>query len=225
MADIAGISKEYQLQSLTEKEVDPDPFSQFNKWWEEAIKSVVPEINAMTLATASAAGVPSARTVLLKGVTEDGFIFFTNYNSQKGKELAQNPNACLVFFWAPLERQVIIEGVAEKISDVESDAYFNSRPLESRIGAWSSPQSTVINSRDIIEDNVAQFSKQFADGNIPRPLNWGGYLVKPKKIEFWQGRAGQAACTTVYNIRYKRMDFGKLNGWPHNGNNAIEFRN
>ena len=185
---IADIRKDYIKQTLLEQDVDHDPFLQFNKWWDEAIKSELDEINAMTLATATVNGMPSARIVLLKSVSEEGFVFFTNYNSQKGKELLENPNACLVFFWKELERQISISGKVEKISDGESDEYFLSRPEGSRIGAWASPQSNVIASRGIIEDNIAKYQQQFADGEIARPPHWGGYIVIPSVIEFWQGR-------------------------------------
>lgn len=185
--NIADIRKEYQLQSLLESDVADDPFVQFNRWWADAENSQLDEINAMTLATASAAGIPSARTVLLKSVTDNGFVFFTNYNSQKGKELAENPNACLVFFWKELERQVRILGKTEKVNDEESDEYFNSRPRGSRIGAWASPQSSVIASREVIEENITRLEEQFTE-NISRPPHWGGYIVIPSVIEFWQGR-------------------------------------
>ena len=185
---IADIRKDYIKQTLLEQDVDHDPFLQFNKWWDEAIKSELDEINAMTLATATVNGMPSARIVLLKSVSEEGFVFFTNYNSQKGKELLENPNACLVFFWKELERQISISGKVEKISDGESDEYFLSRPEGSRIGAWASPQSSIIASREIIEDNIAKYQQQFADGEIARPPHWGGYIVIPSVIEFWQGR-------------------------------------
>ncbi len=186
--NIADIRKDYQLQSLLEKDVDHDPFVQFNTWWDDAIKSELEEINAMTLATASASGKPSARTVLLKSVSENGFVFFTNYNSHKGKELEENPNACLVFFWKELERQIRITGKVEKVTAVESDEYFNSRPEGSKIGAWASPQSSVIESREIIEENITQYEHRFADEKITRPPHWGGYIVIPTVIEFWQGR-------------------------------------
>lgn len=185
--NIADIRKEYQLQSLLERDVADDPFVQFNRWWADAENSQLDEINAMTLATASAAGIPSARTVLLKSVSAAGFVFFTNYNSHKGKELAENPNACLVFFWKELERQVRILGKTEKVSEEESDEYFNSRPRGSRIGAWASPQSSVITSREIIEENIIRLEEQFKE-NISRPPHWGGYIVIPSVIEFWQGR-------------------------------------
>src|ERR1700754_778478 len=148
---IADIRKDYQLQTLLETDIASDPFSQFNKWWNEAVKSEIDEVNAMTLATASATGIPSARTVLLKSFSSEGFVFFTNYNSKKGKEIEENPHACLVFFWKELERQVRITGTIEKVSEAESNEYFVSRPMGSRIGAWASPQSSVISSREIIE--------------------------------------------------------------------------
>ena len=185
---IADIRREYQMQTLLEKDVDQDPFLQFNKWWDDAIKSELDEINAMTLATATVNGMPSARIVLLKSVSEDGFIFFTNYNSQKGKELFENPNACLVFFWKELERQIRITGKVKKVSAAESDEYFASRPEGSRIGAWASPQSSIIVSREIIEGNIVMYQKQYADEKIIRPPHWGGYIVMPSVIEFWQGR-------------------------------------
>ena len=185
---IADIRKEYSMQTLLEKDVAQDPFVQFDKWWNEAIQSELEEINAMTLATATLNGMPSARIVLLKSVTQDGFMFFTNYNSQKGKELLENPNACLVFFWKELERQIRISGSVEKISAVESDEYFVSRPEGSRIGAWASPQSSVIVSRDVIEENRLKYRQQFTGGNINRPPHWGGYILRPTVIEFWQGR-------------------------------------
>ncbi|MEO6541773.1 MAG: pyridoxamine 5'-phosphate oxidase, partial [Ferruginibacter sp.] len=189
--NIADIRKDYQMQSLLETDVSGDPFEQFSKWWADAEKSELDEINAMTLATASKTGIPAARIVLLKSVTETGFVFFTNYNSAKGRELEENPHACLVFFWKELERQIRISGKVEKISTAESDAYFNSRPEGSRIGAWASPQSRIIASREIIENNIAEYMQQFADGNIARPPHWGGYIVVPTVIEFWQGRTNR----------------------------------
>jgi len=188
---IPDIRKEYKLQSLNEADVTADPFSQFTAWWDDAIKSEISEVNAMTLATATATGVPSARIVLLKGFDENGFVFFTNYESQKGKEIETNPHVALVFFWKELERQVRIEGVTEKISEADSDAYYQSRPPGSRIGAWASPQSEVIENRDVIENNFAAVEKKFGKGDIPRPAYWGGYIVKPSMIEFWQGRSSR----------------------------------
>ena len=190
MKSLADIRKDYILQTLQEEDVATDPIEQFNKWWDESIKSEIIEANAMTLATANTAGIPSARTVLLKAFSTEGFIFFTNYESQKGEDLAANPNAALLFFWKEMERQVRIEGKVEKISEEESDAYFNSRPLGSRIGAWASPQSKVINDRTVIEDNVQKFTEEFGE-KIPRPPHWGGYLLVPVKMEFWQGRSSR----------------------------------
>ena len=185
---IADIRKDYQLQSLLETDVADNPFEQFNRWWDDAIKSELDEVNAMTLATASATGMPSARIVLLKSVSADGFVFFTNYNSHKGKELLENPFGCLVFFWKELERQIRITGTIEKVSAAESDEYFYSRPVGSRIGAWASPQSSVIPSRETIETNIEKYEQEFAGTEIARPPHWGGYIVKPTLIEFWQGR-------------------------------------
>jgi pyridoxamine 5'-phosphate oxidase len=188
---IAGIRRDYQMKSLQENDVAPDPFEQFSKWWDEAIKSELDEVNAMTLATASATGMPSARIVLLKSYSADGFVFFTNYNSNKGKEIEENPYACLVFFWKELERQIRISGTIEKVSEAESDEYFFSRPVGSRIGAWASPQSSIIPSRETIEMNLTKYEQQFAGGEITRPPHWGGYIVKPTVVEFWQGRSNR----------------------------------
>lgn len=188
---IADIRKDYRMHSLNEADVAAHPIDQFTRWWDEAVESKIEEVNAMTLATATASGLPSARIVLLKGYDKRGFIFFTNYHSHKGRELEQNPRACLVFFWKELERQVRIEGLVEKIPAAESEEYFNSRPEGSRIGAWASPQSTVIKGREVIEENVTSLEKRFAGGTIPRPEHWGGYLVKPVNIEFWQGRSSR----------------------------------
>ncbi len=186
--NIADIRKDYQLQTLLETDVANDPFVQFGAWWDDAVKSELDEVNAMTLATASASGMPDARIVLLKSASAEGFVFFTNYNSHKGKELEENPHACLVFFWKELERQVRISGSVVKVSAAESDVYFNSRPKGSRIGAWASPQSQVIASREIIEQHILKYEQQFAEENITRPPHWGGYTVIPTMLEFWQGR-------------------------------------
>lgn len=191
MSSIADIRKDYRLQSLSENDVNANPFRQFDTWWQEAINSSIEEVNAMTLATASADGIPSARIVLLKSYDERGFVFFSNYNSYKARHMEENPRACLVFFWKELERQVRITGLVEKVSAAESDTYFHSRPEGSRIGAWASPQSAVITNREWLEEQQYQFAKEFASKAVVRPSHWGGYRVKPVTIEFWQGRANR----------------------------------
>jgi len=203
---IADIRTDYIMSVLSETEVAADAFDQFTKWWDEAVKSEIYEVNAMTLAAATKDGVPSARIVLLKGYDKNGFVFFTNYLSNKGKELAENPRACLLFFWKELERQVRIDGTVEKVTPAESEEYFQSRPPGSRIGAWASPQSTVIANREVIEKNVAELEKKYASGDIPRPEHWGGYVIKPTSIEFWQGRSNRLHD----RIRYTRQ---KNNQW------------
>ncbi len=203
--EIADIRKDYGLKTLNEWDVCQNAFDQFDTWWKEALNSEILEVNAMTLATATKAGLPSARIVLLKDYDRRGFVFFTNYNSHKGRQMEDNPQAALVFFWKELERQVRIEGAIEKVSDAESDAYFFSRPLSSRIGAWASPQSEVINDRDILEENVKNLSAQFGD-TVARPAHWGGYRLVPTLIEFWQGRSSRLHD----RIQYTRLQDG---GW------------
>lgn len=196
---IANIRRDYKLQTLSEEEVAVSPFLQFSKWWNEAVESHIDEVNAMTLATVDSAGKPHARIVLLKDYDENGFVFFTNYNSNKGKEMENNPNVSLVFFWKELERQVRIEGSVTKIAAAKSDEYFFSRPAGSRIGAWASPQSSVITSRKVIEDNFLITEQKFGSEQIPRPEHWGGYIVAPDCFEFWQGRSSRLHD----RIRYK----------------------
>ena len=187
---LVGLRKDYSLKTLDEKDVDRDPLKQFGVWMVEAIHAQVPEPTAMTLSTVNAAGRPSGRIVLLKGVDPRGFVFFTNYSSRKGRDLAENPVAALTFMWKELERQVRIEGKVEKVSAAESDAYFETRPLGSRIGAWASPQSDVIEAREWLEKRWTQFADQHGEAP-PRPPHWGGYRVMPDYLEFWQGRSSR----------------------------------
>jgi pyridoxamine 5'-phosphate oxidase len=197
---IADIRKEYKLKSFTESDADGNAIQQFGKWWKQAADSEILEVNAMTLATASSDGIPSARIVLLKGFDEKGFSFFTNYNSFKAQQIAENPRACLVFFWRELERQVRVTGVVGKLPGTESDAYFNSRPEGSRIGAVASPQSQVIPSRKWLDQEVANTALKYDDKAIVRPEYWGGYLVRPITIEFWQGRSSRLHDRLQYTL-------------------------
>lgn len=191
MNSIASIRKDYKLRSFLESDADINPVVQFTKWWNEAIESNIDEVNAMTLATADENGQPSARIVLLKGMNNNGFEFFTNYESHKAKQMLINNKVALVFFWKELERQIRIEGIVTKAPAALSDEYFLSRPQESRIGAWSSPQSSVIASREILEENVEVNRKKFENETVTRPSFWGGYIVTPTLFEFWQGRASR----------------------------------
>ena len=183
----SNLRKEYRRDRLRKANAAADPFVQFGYWLEEATQSPLHEPNAMTLATASGDGRPSARMVLLKGFDARGFVCFTNFESRKGQELAENPVASLVFWWDILERQVRIEGRVERLSDEESDEYYNSRPLGSRLGAWVSAQSRVIDNRELLEADLAELQQRHADQVPPRPPFWGGYRVLPETIEFWQG--------------------------------------
>lgn len=189
--NIADIRQDYMLAALDEETAGSDPVAFFSRWFTEAEAAQITEINAMTLATVGADNYPHARIVLLKGLDDQGFVFFTNYDSNKGNELSANPHAALVFFWKELERQVRIEGVIEKVSASDSDIYFNSRPAASRIGAWSSPQSREITHRNILDLNYEKYTAEFSDIDIPRPAHWGGYRLIPTRIEFWQGRSSR----------------------------------
>jgi pyridoxamine 5'-phosphate oxidase len=206
---IADIRKDYRLKSLLEEDVLSDPIQQFTNWWSEAVNSKIDEVNAMTLATVAADGTPSARIVLLKGLTAEGFVFYTNYDSSKGKQLAENPKAALVFFWKELERQVRVEGIVEKVSEADSEAYFASRPAASKLGAWASTQSLPIPGREILEQNVAKYKAEFGE-SIPKPPHWGGYVVKPVRVEFWQGRSSRLHDRILYSRDNEKWNIQRL---------------
>ncbi len=204
--DLAALRQDYVAHGLRRADLDPDPFKQFATWFGQAAAAQIPDVNAMALATAGADGAPAVRIVLLKGISEHGFVFYTNYGSEKGRHLEENPRAALNLFWEPLERQIRIDGQVEKTSREESEEYFHSRPIGSQLGAWASRQSEVIASREALEAQLARVTEQYGSGVVPLPPHWGGYVVVPRTIEFWQGRANRLHD----RFRYTRQADG---GW------------
>jgi pyridoxamine 5'-phosphate oxidase len=211
MDKFADLRKEYTRASLDFTNVNKNPVLQFEKWFDEAINSNALEPSAMTLATISENGKPSGRIVLLKGIKENQFYFYTNYQSQKGQELEKNPACALTFFWPELERQVRISGFAQRTSIDDSDKYFQSRPRSSQLGAWASPQSIVIKDREILEQRVKELEQKFKDDKVvPRPKQWGGYAVTPFEIEFWQGRPSRLHDRLLYTLIDKEWKINRL---------------
>lgn len=208
--EVADLRKDYRLASLDEGDVAKDPIEQFERWWKDATSGQLDEPNAMTLATSTPDGHPSARIVLLKSFDADGFVFFTNYESQKGVEMAANPNVSLLFFWRELERQVRIDGTVSKAAPEISDEYYNSRPPGSRIGAIASPQSRVIPHRSFLEEQVRIVAEKYVLKDPVRPAYWGGYVVKPVKMEFWQGRSSRLHDRILYRLEGAEWKIDRL---------------
>jgi pyridoxamine 5'-phosphate oxidase len=198
--DIAALRHDYVAQGLRRSDLDADPIKQFAKWFGEAAAAEIRDVNAMNLATIAADGTPDARIVLLKAISDRGFVFFTNYESAKARQLQAKPHAALTFFWVQLERQIRVRGSVEKTAREESEEYFRSRPLGSQLGAWASQQSAVIGSRDLLEAQLAQATTRFAGSDVPLPEQWGGYRVKPHTIEFWQGRRNRLHDRFCYSL-------------------------
>ena len=208
--DLADLRLSYTKAGLEEADADPDPFRQFELWFQQALSVQMLEPNAMTLATVDGAGRPNARAVLLKGFDRNGFVLYTNYESRKSREIEQNPNVCLLFYWAELERQVRIGGTASRVPDAESDAYFASRPVGHQLGAWVSNQSSVIAGREVLEESLASVAKRFEPGPVPRPPHWGGFRVVPHAFEFWQGRPNRLHDRLEYYMAHGTWSIRRL---------------
>ena len=209
--DLSAYRKSYEKNSLIEDQISDNPFNLFSEWFNEVeAAGGVEEANAMTVSTIGIDGFPKSRIVLLKHFDENGFVFYTNYTSEKGKAILNNPNVCASFFWPNLERQVIIKGIAKKLSNKKSGDYFNSRPRGSQLGAWASDQSTVISSRKVLEDKLNELELKYKNKNIPKPPHWGGFVITPTSIEFWQGRPNRLHDRILYNLDNKLWKYNRL---------------